>query len=53
MGIRPKYEELLHSFYFDASFNQIFKLSFSSFTLESFYIQLGHKYPLSVGHGEN
>lgn len=28
MGLQPKYEELLHAFYFNANFQQIFKLSF-------------------------
>ncbi len=27
-GLKPKYEDLLHSFYFNATFEQLFKLSF-------------------------
>lgn len=53
MGLQPKYEELLHAFYFNANFNHLFKLSFQAFTAESLYLQLGHRYPLSTENGEN
>lgn len=46
MGLNPKYEELLHSFYFNANFHDLFNLSFNSLTVENLYIQIGHKFPM-------
>lgn len=47
LGLKPKYEDVLHGFYFNANFQDIFKLSFNTYTLENMYVQLGHKFPLS------
>jgi hypothetical protein len=33
MGLKPRYEDLLHGFYFNVNFNEIFKLCFNSFTV--------------------
>ena len=38
----------MHAFYFNASFTDIFNLSFHSLTAESLYIQLGQKFPLKA-----
>ena len=40
----------MHSFYFNATFKELFDLSFHSLTVENMYIQLGHKFPLSTDY---
>lgn len=42
---------MLHAFYFDASFSDLFRLSFNSYTAENLYLQLGHKYPVYIPGG--
>ncbi len=44
LGLNVKYDDILHCFYFYCSWTNLFKLSFSSFALESLYAQIGSKF---------
>lgn len=46
LGLRPKHEDLLHAFYFEAGFQDLFRLSFQAYSVEHLYLQVGHKFPL-------
>lgn len=48
MNLSPKYDEHLHSFYFNANFRNLFELSFQSRVLENLYIQIGQKFPITT-----
>ena len=49
-GLSPKYEDQLHAFYFNATFRDLFCLSFRSLGIESLYVQLGHRFPSGAEH---
>ena len=50
LNLKPRYEDLMHAFYFPATFTDIFNLSFHSLTAENLYVQLGHKFPLKADY---
>jgi|LakMenEpi03Aug12_release.lakeMendotaPanAssembly.Ray.scaffolds.fasta_scaffold3099384_1 hypothetical protein len=43
-GIRPKYDQHLHAFKFDAPLNYMFKIAHRVLTVENMYVQLGQPF---------
>lgn len=44
-NIRPKYDNHLHAFFFDAPLPYLFKVAHRVLTAENFFIQIGQPFP--------
>lgn len=45
LRLKPKFDQHLHSFYFDAPMQALFSVSFRSLLAENLFVQLGKPFP--------